>query len=194
MAVKVVDLPAETAPTEDDFLLVRDNATGTTRKMAISVFLSTFIYKFVPPGAVLPYGTTSVPAGYLLCDGQAIDRTDYADLFSVIGTSYGPGNGVDTFNVPDLRGRVIVGKAASGTFQSINSSGGEERVTLSVAEMPAHWHDYLTPLRVFDTDRGGGSSVWSLDNNAAYSTTVTGGSQSHNNLQPYRVLNYIIKY
>lgn len=234
MAVKVVDLPAETAPTEDDFLVIRDNNTGTTRKIAISVFLATFAYRFVPTGSVLPYGTTSAPDGYLLCDGSAVDRTTYDDLFTVIGTNFGPGNGVDTFNLPDLRGRVIVGKAASGTFATINNSGGTETETLTVDQIPSHSHGHNNPshahgvsdpghshnlrgfnaaypdgaggaedgsgvewTRTFDTRGGGitasGTGIGIHASGIGLAISATGGGQAHNNLQPYRVMNYIIK-
>lgn len=235
MAVKIVDLSAETAPTEDDFLVIRDNNTGTTRKIAISDFFDTFSYRFVPIGAVMTFGTTATPAGFLLCDGSAVDRTTYASLFAVIGTNFGPGNGVDTFNLPDMRGRVAVGKAASGTFATINNSGGEENHTLTVDEMPSHSHSHNNPnhshslndpghahnlrgfnanypsgaggaedgsgcewTRTFDT-RGGGITVsgTGISVNASgisLAINATGGGLAHNNLQPYRVLNYVIKY
>ena len=56
-------------------------------------------------GAIKPWGKATAPAGYVLCDGAAISRTDYADLFAVISTTYGAGNGSSTFNVPDLQGK-----------------------------------------------------------------------------------------
>ena len=68
----------------------------------------------VPTGTPLPFGGTTAPAGYLLCFGQAISRTDYAGLFAAVGTVHGAGNGSTTFNVPDLRGRVAAGKDDMG--------------------------------------------------------------------------------
>jgi microcystin-dependent protein len=62
----------------------------------------------------MPYAGASAPVGFLLCYGQAVSRTDFADLFDAIGTAYGSGDGFTTFNVPDLRGRVIAGKDNMG--------------------------------------------------------------------------------
>ena len=69
----------------------------------------------VPPGLIAPYGGETAPIGWLLCDGSAVDRTAYSNLFAAIGTTYGAGNGSTTFNVPDLRGRVAAGKDPTGT-------------------------------------------------------------------------------
>lgn len=68
----------------------------------------------VPSGTVLAYGGSTAPSGYLLCYGQAISRSTYSDLFAILGTAYGVGNGTTTFNIPDLRGRVPVGNDAMG--------------------------------------------------------------------------------
>ena len=98
----------------------------------------------LPAGAVIPYAGSSAPANWLLCGGQAVSRTDYAALFAVIGTTYGSGNGSTTFNLPDLRGRVIAGEddmggtaanrltsATSGiTGTTLGAAGGDERLHL----------------------------------------------------------------
>ena len=75
--------------------------------------------------------------GWLLCDGAAVSRTTYANLFTEIGTKYGVGNGTTTFNVPDYRDKVIMG--ASGT-KALGSTGGADTVTISTAQMPSHTH------------------------------------------------------
>lgn len=64
----------------------------------------------IPAGAYLPFAGSTAPTGWLLCAGQAVSRTTYAALFAVVGTTYGIGDGSTTFNLPDLRGRVIAGK------------------------------------------------------------------------------------
>ena len=96
----------------------------------------------MPIGAIVPYSASgSVPAGFLVCDGSAISRTDYADLFKAIGTTYGAGNGSTTFNIPDLRGRVPVGVNSSDTeLSAIGTKGGEKTHTLTIDEMPSHDH------------------------------------------------------
>jgi microcystin-dependent protein len=90
-----------------------------------------------PAGIVLPFAGSVAPQGYLLCDGSAVSRTDYADLFSAIGTVYGAGDGVSTFNLPDLSGRVVLGVSQS---HALGSTGGESTHTLTENELPAHTH------------------------------------------------------
>lgn len=91
----------------------------------------------VPAGIIEPFAGTTVPAGYLLCDGSAVDRTTYATLFGVIGTTFGAGDGSTTFNVPDLSGRVPLGVSST---HLLGSTGGSETVTLTEQELPAHVH------------------------------------------------------
>ncbi len=77
-----------------------------------------------PSGAITMYGAAAAPSGWLLCDGSAVSRSTYADLFAVIGTTYGMGNGSTTFNVPDMRQRFPLGKASSGTGANLGDAGG----------------------------------------------------------------------
>jgi microcystin-dependent protein len=96
------------------------------------------------PGRIEDYAGAAAPAGYLLCDGSAISRSSYADLFSAIGTTWGSGDGSTTFNVPDLRGRSTIGTSSIGSNSqpsiSIAQVGGEADHTLSFFEMPTHNH------------------------------------------------------
>jgi microcystin-dependent protein len=78
----------------------------------------------VPVGALLPYGGSSAPSNWLICDGSAVSRVTNATLFSVIGTAYGMGDGSTTFNLPDLRQRFPLGLASSGTGSSLGATGG----------------------------------------------------------------------
>lgn len=89
------------------------------------------------PGIVKPYAGTAAPRGHLLCDGAAVSRTTYADLFAVVGTTYGAGDGINTFNVPNLTGRFPLGKTASGTGSSLGGTGGALGHTHG---LPAHYH------------------------------------------------------
>lgn len=93
--------------------------------------------RLIPLGTVLPYAGTSTPPGFLFCHGQAVSRTTYADLFAKIGTTYGAGDGSTTFNLPDLRQRFVLGKAASGTGSSLGGTGGSINHTHSG---PSHSH------------------------------------------------------
>ena len=78
----------------------------------------------IPAGFIFPYGGASAPTGYLLCDGAAVNRTTYATLFAVIGTTYGVGNGSTTFNIPDCRGRFLLCKSAAGTGSTLGTKAG----------------------------------------------------------------------
>jgi microcystin-dependent protein len=97
----------------------------------------------IPTGVMLDYGGSSAPTGYLLCDGSAVSRATYSDLFTAIGTAFGAGDGSTTFNVPDFRRRVAVGSGGTGTAElgnAVGNTGGDETHTLIEAEMPSHTH------------------------------------------------------
>lgn len=89
-------------------------------------------------GDIILYGGVTIPTGFHVCDGSELSRDDYSELFDIIGTTYGPGNGSTTFNLPNLSGKASVG--FSNGF-SIGSSGGEEEHTLLDAEIPSHVHE-----------------------------------------------------
>lgn len=100
----------------------------------------------IPSGSLIMFAGTTAPTGYLVCDGTAISRSTYSDLFGVIGTTYGAGNGTTTFNLPDLRGRHPLG-AGTGvglTARSLGGQGGAETVTLDPTMMPSHTHTGTT--------------------------------------------------
>lgn len=149
-----------------------------------------------PVGSISLFAGTTAPSGWLICDGSAVSRTTYANLFSVIGTTYGTGDGSTTFNIPDLQGRVPVGYKSSDTsFDTIGETGGEKTHTLTVDEIPSHHHDVGWDYEG-STGSGHGTLIRPQWNNPQYQydTSNTGGGQAHNNLQPYIVMNYIISY
>jgi len=150
-----------------------------------------------PVGSISLFAGTTAPNGWLICDGSAVSRTTYANLFSVIGTTYGTGDGSTTFNIPNLKGKVPVGLDSSDTsFDTIGETGGEKTHTLTIDEMPSHSHS------VGLAGRGSTSASgfnWAYGNQyGTYGGTEfvipNGGGQAHNNIQPYIVMNYIISY
>jgi microcystin-dependent protein len=145
----------------------------------------------VPPGTIVAFGGSTPPAGWLLCDGAAQSSTTYPDLFGAIGYTWGGSGG--TFNVPDLRGRAPIGSGqGSGlTNRTLAGNGGEETHQLTADEMPSHYHSVIS-VTGWGTNGWGSGTNWedphSTDTNSA------GGDQPHNNMQPYAVVHFIIKY
>lgn len=123
----------------------------------------------LPAGMITAYGGSAAPTGWLLCQGQAVSRTTYSDLFTAIGTAYGVGDGSTTFNVPDLQQRFPLGKAASGTGATLGGTGGAIDHTHTVA---AHYHGVGT-LATGTTGSGHGHGLGTL------ATGTTGSGHGH---------------
>lgn len=160
------------------------------------------------PGFVKPYGGATAPSGYLLCDGSAVSRTTYAALFSAIASAFGNGDGSTTFNVPDLRGRVIAGKDnmggsaanrltnASGSVDgsAIGAAGGEEQHTLVNPELANHTHPM--PALTYVSQAQSDVAVvgqYIQDNSNPTGGVIEASAGAHNNVQPTAILNYVIK-
>lgn len=152
----------------------------------------------LPIGTVIPFAGNTVPSDWMVCDGSAISRTVYSTLFGVIGTSFGEGDGETTFNIPDLQGKVAVGVDSEDTdFDTLGETGGEKTHTLTVDEMPSHNHELgysnaSVELVANGIDKGE-AGRGTTSSSPKWYTFNAGGGQSHNNLQPYQVVNYIIK-
>lgn len=160
-----------------------------------------------PTGSVIAFAGEIAPHGWLLCDGKDYSNQEYHELYEVIQMKYVPSGSwiieannrskiEKHFCVPDLRGRVIVGVDNGGirvtSNNTLGASSGEERHKLTVDELAAHTHTVR--------DYGGGPKPavdGLLDKNSSISpipqtSSISGGDQPHNNMQPYQVLNYII--
>jgi microcystin-dependent protein len=135
----------------------------------------------VPVGVVSAFAGVNAPAGWLMCAGQAVSRTDYAALFNALSTTYGTGDGSTTFNLPDLRGRVpagvdnMGGSAASRLTSTVltasntlGASGGTQTHTLTEAQMPSHTHIQNQHSHPMDFDP--------IDARSQYSGTSTADS------------------
>jgi len=164
-------------------------------------------------GQISMFGGNFAPRGWALCDGQLLAIAQNQALFSLLGTTYG-GDGRTTFALPDLRGRVPM-HAGSGpglTPRSLGQKSGSETVTLTVNEMPAHNHTATGTIKAKngqpDESNPGGQVPATLSNGTegyadasntnmqeggvAVTVNNNGGGQSHNNMQPYQCINFII--
>lgn len=164
------------------------------------------------------YAGSAVPTGWLICDGSALSRNAYANLFNAIGTAFGAGDGSTTFNLPDMRGRVPVGagQGTNLTNRVLGGEGGEESHTLTVAELAAHGHGvtdnghnhhwvgiakptaggnaYQNGPQPFSFNPQNMSDYWTDTNTTGISIQSTGSGTGHNTMQPFSVVNYIIKF
>lgn len=174
----------------------------------------------VPVGVVISFSGNAAPSGWMLCYGQPISRTLYSALFSVIGTSFGSGDGSTTFNLPDCRGRVDAGKDDMGGSDSarlsiwgslskaIGGVFGSQSHVISINEMPPHDHPINDPGHLHSgvqnslLGQGRGEATppvaqYSRGTSDANFTGITvlpsGGGQAHNNTQPTIIFNKIIK-
>jgi microcystin-dependent protein len=166
-------------------------------------------------GEIRIFGGNFSPAGWHYCDGSLLSISDYDALFALIGTTYG-GDGVTTFALPDLRGRIIVsqGTALSGTTYAIGSMGGAEQVTLVTNSMPSHSHTFTASTSAGTTTSAASNflaaPVDPTTNNKTVelyepagtsvttqamlpgSITQAGNSQPHENRMPFLTISYII--
>lgn len=96
----------------------------------------------LPAGVIEMFAGSTAPTGWLICDGSNVSRRIYSDLFKVIGTTYGSGDGNTTFTLPDMRGRVPmgVGQGVGLTNRTLASTTGAESVAISTTELPSHNH------------------------------------------------------
>lgn len=211
---KISQLPPDTTPAVNDQLAIVNSATGATSRMTLSDFSTLMNTLLNAPGDVKSTAATTVPSGWLLCDGSAISRSTYSALFTAIGTTYGTGNGSTTFNVPDLRGRVIAGRDDMGgtvagrltnpSFTQVGQNGIAGTLG-AVGGNEKHWHlqtigaDAGTSYMEVDGGGSGHTSVVTTDRvtfaNSGRATTGSrqDGTYDATSIQPTMVLNVVIK-
>jgi microcystin-dependent protein len=169
-----------------------------------------------PVGIMRPIATATPNVDWLICDGSAVPRLQYVTLFNKIGTTYGVGDGTSTFNIPDCRGRVLLGAgtASGGTVNRVlGSSGGAEGIT--AANMPSHQHTTPSHLHGLSASKftgaaahthagvgggiaengnptdGGSNPFASTDTTAGGLTTATGTGTAYS--PPFVTVNYEIR-
>jgi len=158
-------------------------------------------------GEIRMFGGNFAPAGWAFCNGATIPISENDALFTLIGTTYG-GDGQETFQLPDLQGRLPMhagqGPGLSQNYQ-LGETGGTEEVTLTIQQMPIHSHPMIASINVAqDTSPsnkiigqiGGGALPYIQDtpdsNLSPQAVTTVGGSQPHTNFQPYLCVSFII--
>jgi microcystin-dependent protein len=169
----------------------------------------------IPTATIVPWSDSSVPSGFLECNGAAVSRSTYADLFAIVGTTYGSGDGSTTFNVPDLQDNVAVGKsgtknlASTGGANTVTSTGNvggsTANATLSESQLASHSHglQITRASPAFDANRAGRGGT---QNQGTQSTNSSGSGSGHSHnmsatfsgdatsvIQPYLTIIYIIK-
>jgi len=163
-------------------------------------------------GTIMTWSNSTLPSGFLECNGANVSRTTYADLFAVIGTDYGSGDGSSTFTLPDLQDKVHVG---SSSGKAVASTGGAESVTpagsvtvnnhtLSTAQIPSHQHGVYLHAGYHGGTTNGAGGPDSFTRVHGGITNVAGGTTGHNHggsfsgssmsvLQPYIAMKFMIK-
>ncbi|GAC1369318.1 MAG: tail fiber protein [Actinomycetota bacterium] len=150
-------------------------------------------------GEIRMFAGNFAPQGWMLCEGQILAISEFDTLFQLIGTTYG-GNGQSTFALPDLRGRLPLHQGSGFT---LGQPGGQESVSLTVNQLPAHAHPLLASPNNATVAAAAGSVLSQTPSYTPYisatpstalapSISSVGGSQPHENLQPYLCINFII--
>jgi microcystin-dependent protein len=151
-------------------------------------------------GEIRMFAGNFAPAGWMFCDGSVLPISEYETLFNLIGTTYG-GDGQATFALPDLRGRVPI---HMGNSFVLAQNGGVEAVTLTTNQIPAHTHGFQASTGTGNVNSPVGAVAASSNAISIYKATTpaipmaaqaigsAGGSQPHNNFQPYLCVDFII--
>lgn len=165
--------------------------------------VSNALDNLIPIGVIVPFAGKVAPSGWALCHGGTIPKSDYPELFALVGYTYG-GEGA-VFGVPDMRTRVPVGyDVRNEPFNVLGAKGGVKEVTLTGMQMPSHSHAQYVTAKVNGGSSGGVRRDYDADASKeglrsyksfpqGIRTGSNGGGKPHTNLQPYITLEYIIK-
>lgn len=158
----------ETSNKDTDTTLAANSDTKYPSQRAVKAYVDatggqTYL---VPTGAILPYGGATAPSNFLLCDGSAVSRTTYVDLFAILSTNYGVGNGTTTFNLPNLKGRFPLGYSASAPTKVLTfASRSSDTITITGADNHAN-NEVQTGQAVFYATTG--SVITGLSDDTTY--------------------------
>jgi len=168
----------------------------------------------VNTGIIVPWMDSSIPSGFLECNGSAVNRTTYSALFAVVGTTYGIGDGSTTFSLPDLQDNIPVGKSGTKALASTggantvtgtgNLGGSAANATLSTAQLASHLHSNTNSYVGFALAGGntganragmppGNTSSEGSSSGHAHNLSATFSGDANSVLQPYTAVVYIIK-
>tara|TARA_R110000765_G_scaffold5476_1_gene17160 strand:+ start:1231 stop:1812 length:582 start_codon:yes stop_codon:yes gene_type:complete len=171
----------------------------------------------VNTGIIIPWTSVSIPSGFLECAGAAVSRTTYSALFTIVGTTYGVGDGASTFNVPDLTDSVVVttsptkalaSTGGANTVASTGNIGGTlANATVSTPELPSHTHGVTFGAQISGIQNASGMGQSAARNpTTTFTSPPVGGGGAHTHpvsatltgvansvLQPYLTLIYVIK-
>lgn len=152
-----------------------------------------YAYPIVPVGAVIDFAGAALPTHYLACNGAAVSRTTYLQLFAVIGTTWGAGDGSTTFNVPGLADHVTAG--SGGSLGALGAKVGAATHTLIIDEMPNHAHPGSTaPVGTLNGGAIPPASTFSLTGSTAINVAAEGGGAAHSIVQQTAIMQKIIRY
>lgn len=164
------------APLDEDMVVVTTSALRPSDPYEGQLIYETDTFSFIgringawsgliPAGVTVPYAGTTAPNGWLLADGSAVSRTTYADLFGSIGTAYGVGDGATTFNLPDLRDTIPLGKGT--TFSTLGATGGSKDAVVVTHTHTQNAHNHT------------GSSAATSHQHGVGTLATSGGSHTH---------------
>lgn len=156
-----------TAPTPP----INDNSNSLATTSFVVSYVQSVLSSFrvIPPGLITPFGTQAIPSGFLVCDGTPVSRTTFANLFAVIGTTFGIGDGTTTFNLPNLLGYFVRGLDTAGSIDPGRALG-----SIQGDQLGAHTHD--VPLG--PQDHGNDKAADGTGNGVNLPTSSVGGNET----------------